>query len=116
MRAKSSSTDSRSTDRMPRPTCDSHASDLPTNPASAAEVLKVTTAGAPRVAKRQAVAVRGLVANPWNVDSRGAVGFRADSIAQVRRPAPRARDGPSGGTPDGHLDKHKIVRPKRRRP
>ena len=33
---------------------------------SGAEVFKVTTAGAPPVAKRQAVTVRGLVANPWN--------------------------------------------------
>ena len=48
---------------------------------SGAEVIKVTTAGVPKVGKRQAVAVRGLVANPWNVDGRGGVAFRADSIA-----------------------------------
>jgi len=48
-----------------------------------AEVIKVTTAGAPRVAKRQAVTVPGLVATPWNMDGRGGVAFRADSIAPV---------------------------------
>jgi hypothetical protein len=54
---------------------------------SGAEVLKVTTAGQPRVAKRQPVAVRGLVANPWNVDGRGGVAFRADTIAPLNVPA-----------------------------
>jgi hypothetical protein len=53
---------------------------------SGAEVIKVTTAGAPKVTKRQAVAVRGLVANPWNVDGRGGVAFRADSIAPAGAP------------------------------
>jgi hypothetical protein len=48
-----------------------------------AEVLKVTTAGEPKVAKRQPVTVRGLVANPWNVDGRGGVAFRADLIAPL---------------------------------
>jgi hypothetical protein len=48
-----------------------------------ADVIKVTTAGVPKVAKRQTVAVRGLVANPWNVDGRGGVAFRADSIAPL---------------------------------
>jgi hypothetical protein len=50
---------------------------------SGAEVIKVTTAGVPKVGKRQAVTVRGLVANPWNVDGRGGVAFRADSIAPL---------------------------------
>jgi len=50
---------------------------------SGAEIIKVTTAGPPRVAKRQAVTVRGLVANPWNVDGRGGVAFRAESITTV---------------------------------
>jgi hypothetical protein len=50
---------------------------------SGAEVIKVTTAGAPKVTKRQPVAVRCLVANPWNVDGRGGVAFRADSIAPL---------------------------------
>ncbi|HSV67106.1 MAG TPA: hypothetical protein VLJ59_14495 [Mycobacteriales bacterium] len=50
---------------------------------SGAEVIKVTTAGTPKVAKRQAVRVFGLVANPWNVDGRGGVAFRADSITPL---------------------------------
>ena len=55
---------------------------------SGAEVVKVTTAGAPRVAKRQAVRVLGLVATPWNMDGRGGVAFRADSIASMSEAAP----------------------------
>jgi hypothetical protein len=55
---------------------------------SGAEVIKVTTAGQPRVAKRQLVAVRGLVANPWNVEGRGGVAFRAHSIDPVTTTAP----------------------------
>jgi hypothetical protein len=52
-----------------------------------ADVIKVTTAGAPKVANRQAVTVRGLVANPWVVDGRGGVAFRAESITPVSAPA-----------------------------
>ncbi|MGH3766392.1 MAG: hypothetical protein ACRDTX_14790 [Pseudonocardiaceae bacterium] len=48
-----------------------------------AEVIKVTTAGEPRVAKRQLVTVVRLVATPWNIDGRGGVAFRADSIVPV---------------------------------
>src|SRR5690348_12048305 len=51
-----------------------------------AEVIKVTTAGEPRVGKRQAVRVVGLVATPWNMDGRGGVAFRADSITPVTAP------------------------------
>src|SRR6266540_6381474 len=54
---------------------------------SGAEVIKVTTAGAPQVAKRQAVTMRRLVANPWNVDGRGGVAFRAESIVGATGPA-----------------------------
>jgi hypothetical protein len=54
---------------------------------SGAEVIKVTTAGTPKVAKRQLVAVRTLVANPWVVEGRGGVAFRAESIAPVPVPA-----------------------------
>jgi len=57
---------------------------------SGAEVIKVTTGGAPRVAKRQAVTVLGLVATPWNMDGRGGVAFRADSIAPVAAGTPAA--------------------------
>ncbi|MGH3781891.1 MAG: hypothetical protein ACRDRO_15035 [Pseudonocardiaceae bacterium] len=52
-----------------------------------AEVIKVTTAGEPRVAKRQLVTVARLVATPWNIDGRGGVAFRADAIVPVPTPA-----------------------------
>jgi predicted deacylase len=55
-----------------------------------AEVIKVTTAGEPKVVKRQGVAVRRLVATPWNVDGRGGVAFRADAITPFTA-------SPSGG-------------------
>jgi hypothetical protein len=48
-----------------------------------AEVIKVTTAGQPRVTTRQLVAVVKLVATPWNIDGRGGVAFRAESITPV---------------------------------
>ena len=50
---------------------------------SGAEVIKVTTAGEPRVAKRQLVTVLRLVATPWTIDGRGGVAFRADEIVPV---------------------------------
>ncbi|PZS23734.1 MAG: hypothetical protein DLM61_23590 [Pseudonocardiales bacterium] len=56
-----------------------------------AEVIKVTTAGEPRVAKRQLVTVARLVATPWNIDGRGGVAFRADSIT----PVPTSSAGPA---------------------
>jgi hypothetical protein len=67
-----------------------------------AEVIKVTTAGEPRVAKRQLVTVVKLVATPWNIDGRGGVAFRADSITPVpitASPAPGAgsRAGAAAG-------------------
>ena len=46
-----------------------------------AEVIKVTTAGEPKVTKRQMVAVAKLVATPWTVDGRSGVAFKADSIS-----------------------------------
>jgi hypothetical protein len=51
-----------------------------------AEVIKVTTPGVPPVVKRQPVAVRRLVANPWNVDGRGGVAYRALSITPLTTP------------------------------
>jgi hypothetical protein len=48
-----------------------------------ADVIKVTTAGTPKVSKRQAVSVRRLVANPWVIEGRGGVAFSADTIAPV---------------------------------
>jgi hypothetical protein len=51
---------------------------------SGAEVIKVTTAGDPKVGKRQSVAVRGLVVTPWNVDGRSGLAFRAESLSPVK--------------------------------
>jgi hypothetical protein len=48
-----------------------------------AEVIKVTTAGEPKVVKRQLVTVVKLVATPWNIDGRGGVAFRAEAIVPV---------------------------------
>ncbi|MGH3925081.1 MAG: hypothetical protein ACRDTT_19835 [Pseudonocardiaceae bacterium] len=56
-----------------------------------AEVIKVTTAGEPRVAKRQLVTVVRLVATPWTIDGRGGVAFRADAII----PIPATPAGPA---------------------
>jgi hypothetical protein len=44
----------------------------------------VTTAGEPKVAKRQLVMVVKLVATPWIIDGRGGVAFRADRIVPVQ--------------------------------
>jgi len=49
-----------------------------------AEVIKVTTAGEPQVAKRQTVTVTKLLATPWTVDGRSGVAFKAHAIALVK--------------------------------
>lgn len=60
-----------------------HVTELVAMDETGAEVIKVTTAGQPRVAKRQLVTVVKLVATPWNIDGRGGVAFRADAIVPV---------------------------------
>jgi hypothetical protein len=60
-----------------------HVTELVAMDETGAEVIKVTTAGQPKVAKRQLVTVVKLVATPWNIDGRGGVAFRADSIVPV---------------------------------
>ena len=67
-----------------------HVTELVAMDETGAEVIKVTTAGQPRVAKRQLVTVVKLVATPWNIDGRGGVAFRADSITPVPTAAPAA--------------------------
>ena len=53
-----------------------------------AEVIKVTTGGsAPKVDRRQAVAVKGLRVQHWAMDGRSGLSFRADSIGAVPAPA-----------------------------
>jgi hypothetical protein len=68
-----------------------HVTELVAMDATGAEVIKVTTAGEPRVVKRQFVTVAKLVATPWNIDGRGGVAFRADAIT----PIPAAPAGPA---------------------
>jgi hypothetical protein len=48
-----------------------------------AEVIEVTTAGEPKVTKRQLITVVKLVATLWNIDGRGEVAFRAEAITSV---------------------------------
>ena len=60
-----------------------HVTELVAMDETGAEVIKVTTAGAPRVTKRQPVTVVKLVATPWNIDGRGGVAFRAEAITPV---------------------------------
>ena len=60
-----------------------HVTELVAMDETGAEVIKVTTAGQPRIAKRQLVTVVKLVATPWNIDGRGGVAFRADAIVPV---------------------------------
>ncbi|MGH3710333.1 MAG: hypothetical protein ACRDRQ_19995 [Pseudonocardiaceae bacterium] len=67
-----------------------HMTELVAMDQTGAEVIKVTTAGEPQVAKRQIVTVVKLVATPWNIDGRGGVAFRADAI----RPIPATPAGP----------------------
>ncbi len=70
-----------------------HVTELVAMDDTGAEVIKVTTAGEPKIAKRQLVTVVKLVATPWNIDGRGGVAFRADAITPVptaAQPAPTA--------------------------
>lgn len=80
-----------------------HVTELVAMDDTGAEVIKVTTAGEPRVTTRQLVTVVKLVATPWNIDGRGGVAFRADSITPVplaASPAPPAgsRAGAGAGS------------------
>jgi hypothetical protein len=61
-----------------------------------AEVIKVTTAGMPKVGKRQTVTVTSLVAVPWVIDGRGGVTFRAESIAPAGAAAKQGTGAVSG--------------------
>jgi hypothetical protein len=75
-----------------------HVTELVAMDDTGAEVIKVTTAGEPRVVKRQPVTVARLVATPWNIDGRGGVAFRADGITPVPAiPTGSARAGASAG-------------------
>ena len=68
-----------------------HVTELVAMDQTGAEVIKVTTAGEPKVVKRQLVTVVKLVATPWSIDGRGGVAFRADAII----PVPTTAAGPA---------------------
>jgi hypothetical protein len=68
-----------------------HVTELVAMDATGAEVIKVTTAGEPKVLKRQFVTVLKLVATPWTIDGRGGVAFRAEAIT----PVPATPAGPA---------------------
>jgi hypothetical protein len=79
-----------------------HVTELVAMDDTGAEVIKVTTAGEPKITKRQLVTVVKLVATPWNIDGRGGVAFRADSITPVPTTSPAAgsarANAAAGGT------------------
>ena len=57
---------------------------------SGAEVIKVTTGGAPKVTKRQMVTVTGLRVMHWAMEGRSGLSFRADSVVPVQPPSSAA--------------------------
>ena len=78
-----------------------HATELVAMDDTGAEVIKVTTAGEPKVTKRQLVTVVKLVATPWNIDDRGGVAFRANSITPDPTTAPTAGSARASTAPGG---------------
>ncbi|HEX6403690.1 MAG TPA: hypothetical protein VF003_11105 [Pseudonocardiaceae bacterium] len=78
-----------------------HVTELVAMDETGAEVIKVTTAGQPQVAKRQLVTVVKLVATPWNIDGRGGVAFRADAIVPVPTTSAGAGRAATGATGSG---------------
>jgi hypothetical protein len=70
-----------------------HVTELVAMDETGAEILKVTTAGQPRVTTRQPVTVLKLVATPWNIDGRGGVAFRAEAITPLPTTAARVATG-----------------------
>jgi hypothetical protein len=73
-----------------------HVTELVAMDETGAEVIKVTTVGAPRVTKRQPVTVLKLVATPWNIDGRGGVAFRAETITPVSSTAAKVSAASAG--------------------
>ncbi len=64
-----------------------YATELVAMDETGAEVVRVTTAGAPKIATGQWVTVIGLVATPWQMDGRSGVAFRAQAINPVKHQA-----------------------------
>jgi len=74
-----------------------HVTELVAMDDTGAEVIKVTTAGEPKITKRQLVTVAKLVATPWTIDGRGGVAFRADSIVPAPSTPTKAGTSPAAG-------------------
>lgn len=55
-----------------------------------AEILSVTTAGAPQVEQGAEVRPAGLVAIPWQQGQRAGVAFKADRIEPAQAPSAKA--------------------------
>jgi hypothetical protein len=73
-----------------------HVTELVAMDETGAEVIKVTTSGAPKVAKRQLVTVARLVATPWVIDGRGGVAFRAEAIVPMPTAAAESAKATTG--------------------
>ena len=69
--------------------------------ASGGDVIAVTVAGDPNVTVGQPVQVDGLVALPWNQESRSGIAFRADAIRATGAPLARVIAPPRTATDAG---------------
>src|SRR6476646_11207890 len=68
---------------------------------SGGDVIAVTGAGDPNVTVGQPVQVDGLVALPWNQESRSGIAFRADAIRATGAPLAGVIAPPKAATPPG---------------
>jgi hypothetical protein len=68
---------------------------------SGGDVIAVTVAGDPNVTVGQPVQVDGLVALPWNQESRSGIAFRADAIRASGAPLAGVIAPPKATTPTG---------------
>ena len=68
---------------------------------SGGDVIAVTVAGDPNVTVGQPVQVDGLVALPWNQESRSGIAFRADAIRASGAPLAGVIAPPKAATPTG---------------
>ena len=68
---------------------------------SGGDVIAVTVAGDPNVTVGQPVQVDGLVALPWNQESRSGIAFRADAIRASGAPLAGVIAPPRTATPTG---------------
>ena len=68
---------------------------------SGGDVIAVTVAGDPNVTVGQPVQVDGLVALPWNQESRSGIAFRADAIRASGAPLAGVITPPKAAAPTG---------------